>query len=316
MNVFDIEDINEIQADDINRVVALGFFDGLHRGHKEIISRAVAYAKKQGLKSCLITFDISPKEFFSKEKVKLLTPRKQKLSILKDLGIDEVYVIKFNDKLSKFSREEFIDNVLLKLNIKSAFCGEDYLFGHMGKGTPTFIEEYTKNIIEVNVVNLIKAEDDFKVSSSTLRNLIYDGKVSEYKEKSGNYYKISGHVIKGKQLGRTISFPTANLELEEEYVVPKQLGVYITKLKIGENYYKGITNIGKNPTVSDTEHVNIETHILNFDKDIYGERIELTFYEYIRSEKKFSGLTELKEQLKNDKEIAEMYDINLSIEIN
>lgn len=314
MKVFDITDINEIEMDDIKRVVALGFFDGLHKGHREIINRVITESKDRKIVSSLITFDISPKEFFSKKKVKLLTPRNQKIAILENLGLDEVYILKFNEQLSEITREEFVDNVLKKINTTSVYCGEDYLFGNSGKGTPDFIKKYTDGKIKVNVVETIKSEDERKVSSSDLRSLIKLGEVSEYRKKSGVCYSITGQVVKGKQLGRTISFPTANLKLEEEYVLPEQLGVYITKVRIQEKYYKGITNIGKNPTVSDEKKLNIETHILDFNREIYGEKIEIEFYDFIRVEKKFAGLSELKEQLKKDKEAAEQFSIKLSIE--
>lgn len=314
MKVFEINDISEIKKDNKTRVVALGFFDGLHKGHRQIINSTISDAKKNNRISCLITFDISPKEFFFGEKIKLLTPKQRKIDILNELGIDEVYILKFNEKLSRISREEFIDNVLSKLNILSVHCGEDYLFGSKGKGTPEFINSYTKEKIEVNIVKLVKSVNENKVSSSYLRKLIVEGNVSEFKENSGNRYKISGEVIKGRQLGRTIEFPTANLLLEEDYLIPNQLGVYLTRVKVRDLYYKGITNIGKNPTVSNVGDLSIETYILDFDEDIYGERIEVEFYDYIRAERKFSGLEELKEQLLMDKNLAEEYNMQLSIE--
>lgn len=314
MKVFEINDISEIKKDNKTRVVALGFFDGLHKGHRQIINSTISDAKKNNRISCLITFDISPKEFFSGKKIKLLTPKQRKINILNELGIDELYILKFNEKLSSISREEFIDNVLGKLNILSVHCGEDYLFGSKGKGTPEFIKSYTKEKIEVNIVKLVKSVNENKVSSSYLRKLIVEGNVSEFKENSGNRYKISGEVIKGRQLGRTIEFPTANLLLEEDYLIPNQLGVYLTRVKVRDLYYKGITNIGKNPTVSNVGNLSIETYILDFDEDIYGERIEVEFYDYIRTERKFSGLEELKEQLLMDKNLAEEYNMQLSIE--
>lgn len=314
MKVFDIHDIKEIQKDNIKRSVALGFFDGVHKGHRRIINKAVDTAKKNRLISCLITFDISPKEFFTEKKIKLLTPKQSKLRILKELGLDEVYILKFNKELSEISREEFIDRVLNKLNIVNACCGEDYLFGSKGLGTPRFIKEYSDGGIEVDVIKLVKSENENKISSTYLRKLVVEGKFLEYKEISGDNYSVSGQVIKGKQLGRTISFPTANLLLNEEYLLPEILGVYLTRVKVKDKYYKGITNIGKNPTVSNEGNLSIETHILNFDKDIYNEILELTFYDFIRKERKFSSLAELKKQLLKDKVSAEMINLNLSIE--
>lgn len=305
MKIFNISDIKEIPQDNKERVTALGFFDGIHKGHQEIIKNTVNYALKNKVIPIVITFDISPKEYFSKDKLGTLTSKTIKIDILRSMSIEEVYFLEFNDILSTTTREEFIDNVLLKLGVTAVFCGQDYAFGHKGLGTPNFINEYSEQKISVHIerTKLINSE---KISSSKLKELILNGDISSFKENTGRDYKLAGRVVKGKQLGRTISFPTANLDLEDgSILLPK--GVYITSVNVKNQIYRGMTNIGNNPTVTSENNILVETHILNFNEEIYGEYIELSFFKRIRNEKKFNNLNELKEQLKKDKSIVEAY---------
>lgn len=305
MKVFNIRDIDEIVQDNKKRVVALGFFDGVHKGHQTIINKTVEYAVYNNIIPILITFDISPKEYFSRSKLGLLTTKTIKTDILKSMNIEEVYFLEFNDILSTTTREEFIDKVLLKLGVTSVFCGQDYAFGYKGEGRPMFINEYSKQKISVQIVET-KLNKNEKISSSTLKERILKGDILSFKENTGREYKLVGKVIKGKQLGRTINFPTANLELEDRSLLLPQ-GVYITRVKINNKIYIGMTNIGNNPTVTTSGELFIETHILNFDEEIYGEFIELSFLKFLRKEKKFNSLDELKKQLAADKKSAEEY---------
>ncbi|MBF0713876.1 bifunctional riboflavin kinase/FAD synthetase [Gemella sp. GH3] len=303
MDFFKISNLKEINKDTKRRVAALGFFDGIHLAHKEIIVSTVNKARATNKISTLITFDKSPKEYFTKTKLNLITPEHIKLKILDELGIDEVYIIEFNDLFRKLTKEKFVDDVLVRLNVDDVYCGYDYSFGYQGQGSPEFIKEYTDYNINVNVIEkqLLNGE---KISTTKIRELIKNGDLSSYYKFTGRPYKLSGEVVKGRQLGRTINFPTANINLVDNCVVPEKLGVYITKVKVLGKYYKGITNIGRNPTVSNLDKIFVETHILDFDKEIYGEFIELEFYKFIRSEKKFNNLDDLKLQLELDREIA------------
>ena len=162
--------------------------------------------------------------------------------------------------------------------------------------------------IEVMVQEKQKIDDE-KISTTVLKEFVKKGEFSKYKEYTGRFYSISGLVVKGRQLGRTINFPTANLELDDKYLLPETNGVYITKIKVNNKIYKSVTNIGYNPTVSDEKNKKfIETHILDFDEDIYGEKIEIYFYEFLRKEQKFESFDHLKEQLKLDKKSCEEKD--------
>ena len=304
MEIFNISDISEIKEENKKRVAPLGFFDGIHKAHQKIIGSAVEAAEK-GFISAVITLDKSPKEYFGKTSEESLTPTNKKNELLKNLGVDEVYYLEFNEKLQNLSAEEFINNILKKLNVDKVFCGFDYRFGFKGLGTPDLIRD---SGIEVIVLEKEKIDQE-KISTTVLKEFVRKGEFSKYNEYTGRFYSISGLVVKGRQLGRTINFPTANLELDGKYLLPETNGVYITKIKVNNKIYKSVTNIGYNPTVSDEKNKKfIETHILDFNEDIYGEKIEIYFYEFLRKEQKFESFDHLKEQLKLDKKTCEEKD--------
>ena len=301
MEIFNISKFDEIKSDENKRVAALGFFDGIHKAHQNIIGEAIEEAGEK-FKSIVITLDKSPKEYFGKTSEESLTPINKKNELLRELGVEEVYYLEFNEHLQNLSAEEFIELILKKLNVEKVFCGFDYRFGNRGLGTPELIKEKG---IDVNIQKeqLIDGE---KISTTSLKEFVKSGNFIKYKQYTGRYYSIDGLVVKGRQLGRTINFPTANLQLSEKYLLPETNGVFITKIKVRDKIYKSITNIGYNPTVSNEQNKKfIETHILDFDDDIYGEKIEIYFYEFLRSEQKFESFEHLKEQLKKDKKACE-----------
>ncbi|WP_314397537.1 bifunctional riboflavin kinase/FAD synthetase [uncultured Gemella sp.] len=304
MEIFNISDISEIKEENKKRVAALGFFDGIHKAHQKIIGDAVKEAGEEFI-SVVITLDKSPKEYFGKTSEESLTPINKKNELLKELGVEEVYYLEFNEHLQNLSAEEFINNILKKLNVDKVFCGFDYRFGFKGLGTPDLIKD---SGIEVMIQEKQKIDEE-KISTTVLKEFVRNGEFLKYKEYTGRFYSISGLVVKGRQLGRTINFPTANLELDDKYLLPEMNGVYITKIKVNNKIYKSVTNIGYNPTVSDEKNKKfIETHILDFDEDIYGEKIEIYFYEFLRKEQKFESFDHLKEQLKLDKKTCEEKD--------
>ena len=304
MEIFNISDISEIKEENKKRVAALGFFDGIHKAHQKIIGDAVKEAGEEFI-SVVITLDKSPKEYFGKTSEESLTPINKKNELLKELGVEEVYYLEFNEHLQNLSAEEFIELILKKLNVEKVFCGFDYRFGNRGLGTPDLIKD---SGIEVMIQEKQKIDEE-KISTTVLKEFVRKGEFLKYKEYTGRFYSISGLVVKGRQLGRTINFPTANLELDDKYLLPEMNGVYITKIKVNNKIYKSVTNIGYNPTVSDEKNKKfIETHILDFDEDIYGEKIEIYFYEFLRKEQKFESFDHLKEQLKLDKKTCEEKD--------
>jgi len=218
---------------------------------------------------------------------------------LKSLGVDVVIDIPFNKEMANISAENFVKEILVdKLGVKKLIIGHDFAFAKNREGTPAVLEILGKKYgFTVDIIGAVTI-NNIRVSSTYVKDLIYAGRVEEIKSYLGRNYFIEGQVIHAKQLGRTIGFPTANIKLEENLIIPKR-GIYATKVHIGNDIYFGATNIGYNPTVNG-EKMSIETNILKFNEDIYGKTIKLEFLERIRDEKKFKDLNELKIQLKMD----------------
>ncbi len=293
-----INSLNEMKSFD-KSVVTIGKFDGIHKGHEVLIEKTVDYSKQEQLTSIVFTFKNSPISYFSNIITREIITEVEKMNKLKLLGVDVVVDIPFNKDMAEISAEGFVKQILVdKLGAKKLIIGHDFAFARKREGTPPILKILGKKygfdveVIEPVVINNIR------VSSTHVKDLIYAGRVGEIKNYLGRNYTIEGTVIHAKQLGRTLGFPTANLRLQENLIIPKR-GIYATKVYIGNEVYVGATNIGYNPTV-DGEKMSVETNILEFDKDIYGKTIKLEFLERIRDEKKFKDLNELKIQLKMD----------------
>lgn len=282
-------------------VVTIGNFDGLHKGHQVLIKKAVESAKKRKIKSVVFTFENHPANYFARAPIKNVITNEEKIKRLKDFGVDYVISIPFDEYMTKISALEFVKGILLeKLGATKIIVGHDFTFAKNKEGDTKLLKELSdKYGFEVEVIMPIKV-NDIRVSSTYIRNLVAQGSVCSVKEYLGYNCEIKGNVIKCKQLGRTIGFPTANIEVDKDTLIPKN-GIYATKVRIGEQVYYGATNIGYNPTVNG-DKLSIETNILDFNDDIYGKDIKVEFLERIRDEKKFSSLDELKNQLKKDTE--------------
>lgn len=287
MKVLYIEDLSNVNIDIEETIATIGFFDGVHKGHQALLNKLVTYSGKK----LVITFDYHPYK-------KPLISLKEKLDLLSNFEIDYCIVINMNEHNQQLKETCFI-KVLKDLNIKSFLVGGDVAFGHKAKGDIALLSS------EFDVEVFPYLSDKYgKICSSTIRCLIDDLEFEKVNSYLGYEYQISGTVQKGRQIGRTINFPTANI-LTENYV-PKN-GIYITKAVINDIEYNAVTNIGYQPTVGGDE-VIIETHILDFDSDIYGEKISVKFKKRLRCEVKFNSIDELKEQIKLDvKEAREYY---------
>ena len=283
--------------------IALGSFDGLHLGHMSLINRTLELSKENNAKSMICTFKNHPLSVINKEICpKLIMDNDTKIKLLQNTGIDIVNLVNFDKEFMKITPEGFIKNMVNFYNAKGIVVGFNYRFGYKNLGDVEMLEKYSSILgYKLYVCRAISNNNEI-VSSSNIRHYIAEGNITKANELLGRSHTIVGEVIKGKQLGRTIGFPTVNLNYDKHYILPKG-GVYYTLAQYDNIIYKAITNIGYNPTVEGGKLL-VETYILNFDKQIYGEKVKIYFKNRIRDEVKFNTIEELRQQLIKDKEYA------------
>ncbi|MGB6408086.1 MAG: riboflavin biosynthesis protein RibF [Planococcus donghaensis] len=287
--------------------LALGFFDGVHKGHQRVIGEAIKQAEQKGIKSAVMTFDPHPSLVLGgrKEEVFYITPMQQKMDILEDMNVDYCFIIRFTSEFAKLTPEEFINFFITGLNAKHVTAGFDFSFGCKGKGDMELMKQMSEGRYGVTIAEKLE-EGDEKISSTRIRELLKQGETGKVCQLLGRPFRVMGTVVNGDKRGRTIGFPTANIEPELGAVVPSR-GVYAVKIRVQGNVYNGVCNIGYKPTFNNPDvkkHV-IEVHVLEFDKSIYGEMVEVEWHDRIRDEQKFSGIEELKAQIQRDKQTAE-----------
>ncbi|MGK7378395.1 bifunctional riboflavin kinase/FAD synthetase [Planococcus sp. 1R117A] len=286
--------------------LALGFFDGVHKGHQQVIGEAISHAKKHSIQSAVMTFDPHPSVVLGgrKEEVFYITPMQKKLEILNGMGVDICFVVRFTSDFAKLTPEQFIHIFIKELNVVHVTAGFDFSFGCKGEGTMKTMEEAGKGFFSVSTIQK-QVDGEEKISSTRIRNLLKSGEVDEVCRLLGRPYRISGTVVNGDKRGRTIGFPTANVEPEIGTFVPGR-GVYAVSIWVQDRKYNGVCNVGFKPTFNnpDVKKQTVEVYILEFDKTIYGEMVDVDWYLRIRDEKKFSGIDELKVQIQKDKETA------------
>ena len=295
-------------------VVALGNFDGVHKGHQELIKRTVKSAKMAGLKSAVFTFANHPKNVLAgKPVIKNILYLEDKAELIRSLGVDYLFSLEFNEIVQHLSAEEFIQKLLIgSFKMREAYCGFNYRFGYKAEGNPeTLIKAGLRDGFGIHVLEPFKIDGNL-VSSSFIRKLIADGRVGECKKYMGRNYSVGGEVVVGNKIGRTIGFPTSNILIDKTMVTPAH-GVYVTYCNYNGICYRGVTNVGIKPTIGDNKK-NIETHIFNFSKDLYGKRIRVEFLERIRPEIKFTGVDALAQQIEKDCREAERYHQRLNSE--
>lgn len=281
-------------------VVVLGNFDGVHKGHQELFKVAKDEAQKRGLETVVFSFYPHPTWVIGDHPKMLLMSRREKKQMIQYLGMDVLVEYPFTNEFAGISPEEFLKTILMeKLKACVVVIGSNYHFGKNKVGNPSYLRSLGKIYdIEVKVVEAVMRNDQM-ISSSQIRRLITNGKLEAANEMLGHPYTIIGTVIQGKQLGRTIGFPTINLVADLDRVYPPN-GVYATKISVYSNTYLGMTNIGYNPTVNG-ERKMIETHILDFSETLYGQEVTIEFYHFVRPEQKFDGLEALQCQISKDK---------------
>ncbi len=304
MKVFEsLEEIKNIE----DTVVALGNFDGVHLGHQEIINRTVRSAEAAGLASAVFTFSNHTSTVLNAANpVKNILYLSEKERIIRELGVDYLISIPFTQEILNLTPEDFIKTILVdKLHIREAYCGFNYSFGRKASGTPEILmHEGLKYGFGIHVQEPFMI-DGVIVSSTYIRELIQEGKMEECTKFLGRPYSISGEVILGNQLGRKIGFPTCNVTIDETMITPPN-GVYITCCTHDGVRYPAVTNVGNKPTIGEYGK-NIETHIFNFNRDIYGDSVSVEFIRRTRPEKKFDGIESLKKQIESDCITARVY---------
>ena len=295
---------NSIQDFQSNRqtIVTLGTFDGVHLGHGKIIKRLIQSASDEKFESLVLTFFPHPRMVLQNDgTIKLLNTIEERAILLEEAGLDNLIIHPFDQKFSQMEAEEFVKTILVdQFNAKKIIIGYDHRFGRNRSADINdliaFGKKYNFEVEQISAEEI----DEVSISSTKIRNALFDGNITLANEYLGYNYFLTGVVEKGKQLGRTINFPTANLRIEEDYKLIPQNGVYVVKSFIDGNLVYGMMNIGTNPTVGG-KNQSIEVHYLNFEGDLYGKKIAVEMLKRIRSEEKFPSFEALKMQLENDR---------------
>jgi len=291
--------------------IALGSFDGLHIGHMSLISKTVKLAEKNNAKSMVFTFRNHPLMTINPEaSPKLIMDNNSKLEVLENSGLDIINMVDFNKSFMRISPEDFVINLVKHYKAKGLVVGFNYRFGYKNLGDVELLKKMSNAYdFSLNIIEPVKYKGQI-VSSSFIRSIIVDeGDMKKVNKLIVRPFMIQGNVVKGKQLGRTLGFPTVNIDYNKRYVLPKG-GVYYTAVEYKGRIFKGITNVGYNPTVNGKK-LSIETYILEFDKFIYDENVRIYFKNKFRDEKKFDSIDELIFELKKDKKYAENQKIEI-----
>lgn len=294
--------LSDKQKLNVQTIATIGFFDGVHIGHRFLLSELKTIGQKKRLESLVISFNNSPQNsLHPKKNIKYLSTPLEKTQLLSDFGISNCLMLDFDKKIAQQDAETFLMWLKEMYSVKILLIGHDHRFGNDKIST---FETYQKlgEKLNIEITQCTKFEDNGKqVSSSIIRSLISNGDIKLANQLLDYTYSITGKVIHGNKIGRTIGFPTANLKINSEKIIPKN-GVYIVETCINNQIYKGLLNIGTRPTI-DGNTQTIETHLIDFNKDIYDEKITLYIKKRLRDEIKFSSITELQQQIEIDRKL-------------
>ena len=278
-------------------------FDGVHLGHKQIFEKLTSKAKAYGSESVAITFDTHPRMVLQNDayKLKFINSYQEKIQLIENSGVDHLIFLPFTRDFAKLSTADFVKNILIDiLGIKALIVGHDNRFGNKENNNFNSLEDLSKQFKFEIIKADVKTIDNIIVSSSKIREALDKGNISEANKMLGYSYQLSGKVVIGNQIGRKIGFPTANIDLEDDFKLIPSMGAYAVKIECNNIIYNGMLNIGIRPTLN-INKLSIEAHIFDFDTDIYGQYIKVYFVDKIRDEQRFNNLDELIIQLKKDK---------------
>ena len=286
-----------------DNVCAFGFFDGIHNGHKELLKKAVEVSKVEKIESSMITFSPSPQALLTGNKESLLTTVNERIEIAEEIGMDNVIILRFNKKLASLSPDDFYNKVIKILNIKHVVCGEDFRYGSKGSGSIKTLKDHKD--LGLSVISDYKINEN-RVSSTLVKKSLDEGDMEKASEYLGYPYSIRGYVKHGRKKGRTLGFPTMNLEFSEDKYLPAD-GVYIGITTVDDKSYVSTINVGHNPTINTMIHKSIESYVHDFNQDSYSKSVTFKFVKKLRDELKFSGVEELIDQMNKDIKDSEEY---------
>lgn len=287
------------------RVIALGFFDGVHIGHGALLKKTVEVASRLGCAASVLTYSRHPSEVLGKVPIKLINTTDERRAFMSQLyGIDDVIVREFTKEYSHLSCEDFFDEIIIsELNSRHVVAGYDFRFGAGGEGDAARLAKLCeKNGIGCDIIDEVKL-DGVTVSSSGIRGLIAEGNVEEASRLLGHYHCIISEVVHGEKLGAQIGFPTIN-QIIPENVQPPEYGVYLSRVAVENRVFFGVTNVGVRPTVAKSGPVRAETNIFDFEGDLYGKTVKTEFLKFMRRERRFGSIEELREQIARDADLA------------
>ncbi len=287
-------------------VTAVGFFDGIHLGHQQVILEAKEQAEQRGLKSAVMTFDPHPSVVLKKNKqhARYITPLEEKQHILEEMGIDYLYIVHFDKELASLSPQQFVDNFFGELQVKHVVAGFDFSYGHKGQGSMTTLSEHAKGRFTHTVVEKVEDQDN-KISSTRIRNLLEEGDVRETRKLLGRPFKVSG--LAGKDAhGQWPDSPSASLELSDDYFLPKS-GVYTVSVKYNERFLHGWAVLDRQAALQEQHTSSLAVFLLDFNEKIYDGALDIYFYEFIREEKKFDSSSDRKFQLEKDESAVRQF---------
>lgn len=296
---------HKVNQDFDEMTLALGYFDGVHKGHQKVIIKAKEIAEETGMKSAVMTFHPHPLVVLRKQKeIDYLTPLEEKIKLIEQLDVDLLFIVEFTEEFAALSPQQFVDEYIINFHVKHVVAGFDFTYGHLGKGTMKTLPDHSRDQFSCTTVEK-QTDHDRKISSSLIRETIKNGDIIYANKLLGRPHSVTGTVVHGDKRGRTIGFPTANVDVPDMYLIPPT-GVYAVSLTVKEKEYKGVCNIGFKPTFNKEKELkpSIEVHIFDFNQDIYGEKVSVSWYKRIRSEQKFHNVEELVAQISKDKNDA------------
>ena len=289
------------------KVMALGFFDGIHVGHAALINMIKQRAQETGAEPAVLTFDVHPDNLVFNKTVPLINSAEDRVNILKRcFGIDEVVVVHFSRRVMCMDWQDFIDELIDEMNLRWIVVGHDFCFGHKGLGTAEKLRGYcAQRGIGCDIIPAVR-RDGVIVSSTLIRELIESGDMEKANAYLGHPHTLTDHVRSGYRLGTKMGTPTINMGFPQGVIVPRR-GVYAAKAYIDGEEYLSVTNVGVRPTVSDSGEVNVESFLLDFCGNLYGHQVRIDFYKFLRPERRFEDLAELSAQIKHDAQTTREY---------